>query len=176
MRTGLVLSGGGARGFAHIGVVKALQEKNISFDMISGTSAGSMIGVFLADGFSPDEIIEIFKEYELLGILNFLSWKPGLLSFDKLKKLLQNNLRNRTFEKLRMPFFVAATDYRNGEQKVFDSGDLIEPILAASSIPMLFNPVYINKIPYVDGGISSNLPIEPLEVKVERLIGVHVNP
>jgi NTE family protein len=176
MKTGLVLSGGGARGFAHIGVVKALQEKNISWDLISGTSAGAMIGVFLADGFSPNEILEIFKEYELLGIFNFFSLKPGLLSLDKLKKLLETNLRSKTFEQLNMPFYVTATDYNSGKQKIFSSGDLVQPILAASSIPVLFPVVYIEGVPYVDGGISSNLPVEPLVGKVDKLIGVYVNP
>ncbi|MFL5752640.1 MAG: patatin-like phospholipase family protein [Bacteroidia bacterium] len=176
MKTGLVLSGGGARGFAHVGVVRALQEKNISWDMISGTSAGAMIGAFLADGFSPAEILEVFREYEQLGIFNFLSWRPGLLSLDKLKRLLETNLRSKTFEQLNMPFFVTATDYDSGKQKVFSSGDLVQPILAATSIPLLFPAVYIEGIPYADGGISSNLPVEPLEGRVDKLIGVYVNP
>lgn len=175
MKTGFVLSGGGARGFAHIGAVKALQERKIPCDMISGTSAGAMIGVFLADGFAPGEIQEIFREHELPGIFNFISWSTGL-SLDRVKKMLETTLRSKTFEQLTMPFYVTATDYNSGEKKVFSSGELIAPIIASASIPVLFPPVYINNVPYVDGGISSNLPAASLEGKADRIVGVHVNP
>lgn len=172
-----VLSGGGARGFAHLGVLKAFRENGILPEVISATSAGSIIGALYCDGFSEDEILEISQQSKQFSVLE--SWRlprKGLLSIKPLMNTLQRVLRAKRFEDLSMPLYITTTDFRTGDQIVYNSGDLIPAICAACSIPVIFSPVIIDGIPQVDGGMSSNLPIEPLEDSYHNIIGVHVNP
>lgn len=176
IKKSLVLSGGGCRGFAHLGVVKALQEQGIYPGEISGTSAGAMAGVFLADGFTPDEIKDMF--------LNQLKWimfplnifKPGLISLKNIRDFLQKNLRHSKFEELPIPFYVTATNFIDGRQVIFHEGNILDVVIASSSIPVLFPPVIIDDIPYVDGGLSNNLPVEPFMDRKNEIISVYVNP
>lgn len=171
-----VLSGGGCRGFAHLGVVKALQEHDIYPAEISGTSAGALAGVLLADGFTPDEIKEIFISQVKLSMFPLNMFKPGLMSMKNIREFLQKNLRHTKFEDLSIPFYVTATNFIDGSQTIFQKGDVIDTVIASSSIPVLFPPVFINHIPYVDGGLSNNLPIEPFINKREEIISIYVNP
>lgn len=171
-----VLSGGGCRGFAHLGVVKALQEFGISPGEISGTSAGAMAGVFLADGYTPDEIKEMLVSQIGFSMFPLNIFKPGLISMRNIEEFLRKNLRHSKFEELQMPFYVTATNFIDGTQKIFKHGDLISPIIAAASIPAIFPQVLIDDIPYVDGGLANNLPIEPFISKKNEIVAVHVNP
>ncbi|MGN7820499.1 patatin-like phospholipase family protein [Chitinophaga varians] len=171
-----VLSGGGARGYAHLGVLKAFAERQIFPEVISATSAGSIAAAFICDGFHTDEVREIFQQQKLGLSMEWKNWRAGFLSLKKVEDALKKNLRHTTFETLPLPLYVAATNFVNGEQKIFDRGPLIPAILAASTIPMLFRPVEIAGVPYVDGGLSGNLPVEPLLSKYRHVIGVHVNP
>lgn len=171
-----VLSGGGARGYAHLGVLKAFAERQIFPEAIAATSAGSIAAAFICDGFHTDEVREIFRQQKLGLSMEWKNWRAGFLSLKKVEDALKKNLRHTTFETLPLPLYVAATNFVNGEQKIFDRGPLIPAILAASTIPMLFRPVEIDGVPYVDGGLSGNLPVEPLLAKYDRVIGVHVNP
>jgi NTE family protein len=172
----LVLSGGGCRGFAHIGVMKALNEHDIYASQIAGTSAGALAGAFLANGFQPDEIMEMFNDKSKINFFSWNAFKPGLMSMKNVREFLQKNLRFTKFEDLPIPFYITATDFINGKQKIFDKGDIINALIAASSIPVLFPPVFIDDIPYVDGGLSNNLPVEPFSSKKEEIIAVYVNP
>jgi NTE family protein len=171
-----VLSGGGTRGFAHLGVVKALAEHGIRPSAIAGTSAGAIAGAFLANGFSPDEIREMFVGKVNLKMLSWNSFHMGLVSMKNIRDFLQKNLRYTKFEELKVPLFVTATNFVNGRQKVFSEGDLIDAIVAASSVPVLFPPVVIDDIPYVDGGLSNDLPIEPFSKQRGDSVCVYVNP
>lgn len=171
----LVLSGGGARGFAHLGVIKALQEKNIGFHAISATSAGSMVGAFLCDGYSVEETINICRKELPFTKLNF-RLSQGWLSLETLQQTLEKYLRNKTFERLKHPFHVSVTDLNTGKQVILNSGDVIPAVMAASAIPVVISPVVINNIPYADGGVSSNLPVEPFLNSDLKIIGVNVNP
>ncbi len=171
-----VLSGGGCRGFAHLGVVKALQEFGISPCEISGTSAGAIAGVFLADGFSPNEIKEMFITQLKINMFPLNWFKPGLVSMKNIEEFLQKNLRHTKFEELQIPLYVTATNFINGMQKVFHKGNIIESVLAACSIPVLFPSVVIDEIPYVDGGLSNNLPVEPFSGRKSEVVSVYVNP
>jgi NTE family protein len=176
MKIGLVMSGGGARGMAHAGVLKALDEIGIKIDMISGTSSGAVIGALYADGLTPDEIFKIGD------IKNLIGWKgisfdfKGLLKTDPIKYLLKKNLKSKTFEDLRIPLTVCTTDFRQARNVYFNSGEIILPLVASCSIPLMFSPVMINGRPMVDGGLMDNLPLEPLLGKFDHVIGVHVNP
>jgi NTE family protein len=173
---GMVLSGGGARGFAHLGVLQALNEAGIFPDIISGTSAGALAGVLYCDGNSPRKILKIMKTNSRLDYMRPTLPRDGLLQISGITKLLETNLRAKKFEDLKIPLIVTATDLNHGKAVYFSKGDLITTVIASSSIPVLFKPVIINKIYYVDGGVLDNLPIKPIENKCRRIIGSFVNP
>jgi NTE family protein len=175
-KTGLVLSGGGARGFAHLGVLQALNEANIFPDVISGTSAGALAGVLYCDGNNPAEILQIMKSQSKLDYMRPTLPRDGLLQISGVSKLLESHLIAKKFEDLKIPLIVCATDLNNGKAVYFSKGDLITPVIASSSIPVLFKPVIINKIYYVDGGVLDNLPIKPIDNKCNLIIGSFVNP
>lgn len=175
-RTGLVLSGGGARGFAHLGVIKALNDYGIFPDIISGTSAGALVGVLYADGFDPETILKIMNSSSRLNYVRPTVPRAGLLQISGIEKILIENLKARTFEDLKIPLYVAATDLNHGTAVYFSSGELLKPVIASASIPVLFNPVVIDKVHYVDGGVLDNIPIKPIEDKCTFIIGSYVNP
>jgi NTE family protein len=173
---GLVLSGGGARGFAHLGVIQALNEAGIFPDVISGTSAGALIGVLYADGYTPGEILHLMNGGSRLDFMRPALPREGLLQISGILKILKSSLRSKIFEELKIPMFVSATDLNNGKAVYFSEGDLFDPVIASASIPVLFQPVKINDISYVDGGVLDNLPLRPIENKCRILIGSFVNP
>lgn len=174
--TGLVLSGGGARGFAHLGVMQALNEAEIFPDVISGTSAGALAGVLYCDGRTPKEILKFMKTDSRLSYMRPTLPRDGLLQISGILKILESHLNARTFEELRIPLFVTATDLNKGKAVCFSKGDLLTPVIASASIPVLFKPVIINKVYYVDGGVMDNLPIRPIENKCRLTLGSFVNP
>ena len=153
-KIGIALSGGGARGIAHLGVLKALEEKNLAPEVICGASAGSIAGALYADGHSPDEIFKL----------------------DGLAKLLKDYLSVERIEDLKKPFFIGCTEFNSGKQRIFSEGNLSTLVMASCSIPILFKAVEYEGKYLIDGGVVSNLPIEPLVGKCEMLIGSHVNP
>lgn len=172
---GVALSGGGARGIAHLGVLQALEENGIKPDIISGTSAGAIVGGFCCAGYSPDNILTIIIKTKMLSIFKpAFSWQ-GLLSMDKLAAILTAHLPE-TFEELSKPLTVAATDLGVGKTTYFTKGDLQSAILASSCLPVLFNPIEINGSKYIDGGILNNLPVEALINKAKNIIAIGCNP
>ena len=176
MKVGLVLSGGGARGIAHIGVIKALLEQGVQIDRISGTSAGAIVGALFAHGYPPDEILKII---ETAGFMRHLrpAWsRMGLLSLHTVVDLFRTFIPHDRFEELTIPLHVTAVDLNEGEQEVFDTGELVRPVLASCCLPGIFEPFLIHKRQFVDGGVLNNLPVEPLEHKVDFIIGSHCNP
>jgi len=102
--------------------------------------------------------------------------REGLLQISGILKILKSSLRSKIFEELKIPMYVSATDLNNGRAVYFSEGDLFEPVIASASIPVLFQPVKINDISYVDGGVLDNLPIKPIENKCRIFIGSFVNP
>jgi NTE family protein len=173
---GLVLSGGGARGFAHLGVLEALNVSGIYPEIISGTSAGALVGSMYCDGFSPKDIMKIMKADSRLDYMRPTLPRSGLLQISGLEKLLEINLKAKRFEDLKIPLICAATDLNKGAAVYFSKGPLITALIASSSIPVLFKPVIINKTWYVDGGVLDNLPIKPVRKKCRITIGSFVNP
>jgi len=171
-----VLSGGGCRGFAHLGAVKALQEHGTYASEISGTSSGAIAGAFLANGFSPDDIKDIFIEKLKLNMLSWNGFKLGLISMKKIRIFLQKNLRYKKFEDLPIPFYATATSFTDGSQYIFSRGNMINAIIASSSIPVVFPPIVIHGMPFVDGGLSNNLPVEPFSDNKKDIVCIHVNP
>jgi len=173
---GLVLSGGGARGFAHLGVIQALNDTGIFPDVISGTSAGAIIGVLYADGHTPEEILNLMNVGSRLDFMRPALPREGLLQINGIIKILKTSLHSKQFKELKIPLFVAATDLNNGKAVYFSEGDLFDPVVASASIPVLFQPVKIDDISYVDGGVLDNLPLRPIENRCRILIGSFVNP
>jgi len=176
MKKQFVLSGGGARGYAHLGVVKALGENNIYPAAISGTSAGAIAGAFLANGFTPDEIAEILADKIRLRMFGWNSLRQGLISFKKVGDYIEQNLRYRTFEELPIPLYISATSFVDGRQKIFNKGSIMEALTASCAIPAIFPALELDNVPYVDGGLSNNLPVEPFLLKKKDVISIHVNP
>ncbi|MCQ0112789.1 patatin-like phospholipase family protein [Zhouia amylolytica] len=173
---GIVLSGGGARGFAHLGVLKALEEKGIKPSIISGVSAGAIIGAFIAAGKSIEETFEIMKAHKFSDLTSFQIPKTGVLSFQKLESLLQSELGKVRIEDLPIPLYVAATDVLNGHVEYFNRGDLSKIVMASASIPVLFSPVKIDESYYVDGGVFNNTPMEPIAHLCDHVIISSISP
>ncbi len=173
---GLVLSGGGTRGFAHLGALKALEEHGIKPDIISGVSAGSIIGALYADGNSPEDTLVSLTSNNLFGFVRPTIPKEGLLRMTGFEKTLEKTLRAKTFEELGIPLLIHAVNINTIEYTLFDKGDLIKAIKASSSIPVVFPPVTIGKHKFLDGGILNNFPVEPLLGRCENIIGINVNP
>jgi NTE family protein len=175
MTTGLVLSGGGARGIAHIGVIKALLEIGVKIDRISGTSAGSIVGCLFAAGLTPDEMLDAVS-----GLSIFRSVRPawtwsGMLMMEGLTALLKNHIPHNDFNALKIPLVVAATDMRKGEINYISEGDLALAVTSSCSIPGVFKPVSQDDKLYLDGGLLDNLPARPLRDKCDFIIGSHCN-
>lgn len=175
-RIGLVLSGGGARGLAHAGVLKALDELHLPVSCISGTSSGAMVGVLYAAGIKPDAMVAIMNKSKLFNIGGLSFDMKGLLKTTPFKKIIQNNLKIKTFEELRIPVTVCLTDFTSAETVFVSSGPLLEPMVASCSIPLIFSPVHMNGKVMVDGGLLNNFPVEPLSGNCDRILGIHVNP
>lgn len=173
--TGLVLSGGAARGLAHLGVVKALYEKDVRPDCISGTSAGSIAGAFLADGYDPEEMLEIFMKRKIFDFLGLTFGEMGLLKIKGIKEVLEKHLKAKNLEDLNTCLYIACTNLNSGKVEYFNKGDLIEKVIASSSIPVLFIPAKMNGALYADGGILDNLPVRPIRDQCKKIIGVNVN-
>jgi NTE family protein len=174
--TGIVLSGGGARGFAHLGVLQALNEAGFYPDVVAGTSAGAIAGTLYCDGYHPVEILNMFTAGSRLNFVRPVLPRDGLLQISGITKILESHLRAKTFEELKIPLIVTATNLNEGRVVYFSSGELITPLIASSSIPVLFKPVIINNACHVDGGILDNLPIQAIENTCKIKIGSHVNP
>ena len=175
-KLGLALSGGGAKGFAHIGVFKLLEECSIMPDVIVGTSAGALMGALFADGYSADELKTLFTGREFSEFAQLQIPKSGLFDSTRFSGFLRSHLRAKTFEELKIPMKVVATDLDHGESHVFSSGPIVEAVTASCSIPIIFSPVVIGGVHYVDGGLFQNFPVSVIRDMCERVIGVNVSP
>ncbi|MEK6482499.1 patatin-like phospholipase family protein [Catalinimonas sp. 4WD22] len=176
MKIGLVLSGGGARGIAHLGMIKALQEYEVSVDYISGSSSGAIAGAMVSYGYSPDETLKIISDLSLLKLLKPAISKTGLLRIDSAVNLFSKYLPDDNFSSLKIPLFVCATDLCKGKSAYFNEGPLLKPLIASSCLPVIFDPVNIDGNLYVDGGVLNNFPTQPLLAKNAKIIGLHSNP
>lgn len=154
---GLVLSGGGARGFAHIGVLKVLERAGARFDVVAGSSMGAIIGALYAAGHSADEIHEIASGTTWRDVVD-LSLRTGLMKGDKLHALLEEHLP-ATFDELELPLAIVSTDIESGEEVVHTEGDLITAVRASAGFPGAFEPVHLDGRTLADGGIVNNLPV-----------------
>ena len=172
---GIVLSGGGARGAAHLGVLQALSELNVCISAISGVSAGAIIGALYAAGHSPKDILTTLKGRSYFGVTDIAWLKPGIFSTASLRKALSDLVGADDFAQLKIPLFVTATDMLSQKSVTFSSGKLIDPVIGSSSVPLVFQPVTFGQYELLDGGMLNNFPVEALVGKCDVIIGSHVN-
>lgn len=173
---GLVLSGGGFRGMAHIGVIKYIEEIGLHPSFVAGTSAGAIVGALYAAGYSSNEILDFFLHTRVFSWKNYAYRKAGILEPLRFSERLKEYLPENDFAKLRRRFFVARTNLFTGEGEIISEGELIPNIMASAALPLLFAPVEINGVLYADGGIVNNFPVGPLLHHCQHILGVYVNP
>ena len=174
-RIGLVLSGGGIRGMAHIGLIKAMQERNIEANSVAGSSIGALIGALYANETSTDEMLQFFKETPLFKYSFFAFGKPGFIDTERYVPILKKHFRENSFSSLKKSLYVVATDMQHGIERVFKDGELIRPLLASAALSPVFSPVVIDDVLYADGGIMNNFPKEYLDKESDFIIGSNVS-
>lgn len=174
-KIGLVLSGGGIRGMAHIGLLKAMKDFGLEAETVSGSSIGAIVGALYANGNSIDDMMRFFKETPLFKY-NFLTIvKSGFIDTDRYISIFKQYFPENSFEALEKKLFVVATNLQKGDQEFFSSGELIRPLLASAALPPVFSPVELNGALYADGGVMNNFPSEPLKNHSEFIIGSNVS-
>ena len=172
---GVALGGGFARGIAHIGVLKVLEQEGIPIRAITGTSVGALIGACYCSGLSLDEMEEVARNTRFTSFARWTLSRYGFATNDRMISFLTRTLKCKTFEDLRIPLGVTATDFNTGEGVVFHSGTIIEPIRASCAYPGMFLPVQIRGRHLVDGMLSHPVPTRPLrEMGAERVLAVHL--
>lgn len=168
-RIALVLGGGAAKGFAHVGAIKALESQSIKPDIVVGTSAGSMVGALYAAGYDGFELQRLSLDMTESMVSDWSLPNRGFLRGEALQEFVNKNVQGRTIEKLPRKLAVVATDLNSGEPIVFERGDTGMAVRASSSVPGVFQPVRIGTREYVDGGLTS-----PVPVKVARGLGADI--
>lgn len=175
MKIGVVFSGGGMRGAAHIGVIRALEEHHIAPTHVAGSSAGAIVGALYAYGYDWREVLEFFRSIQIFELKKYALNKPGIIDAEKFYSDFKLYLKEDNFSVLKKELFITATNVLNGELNVFNTGELIKPVLASAAFPGIFAPVHINGAYYVDGGVLNNFPVEQLRATCDLVIGVYVN-
>jgi NTE family protein len=169
------LGSGAARGFAHVGVLNALDDAGISPDLIVGTSSGSMVGALYASGIRGDALITLALELDRDEVIDYTASRQGVIVGKSLQVFVNGKLGNRLLEELEIPIAVVSTDLRSGTKAVFTHGDPGLAVRAASSFPGLFRPAVIGGREYVDGGVVSPVPVETaLNLGADIVIAVDV--
>lgn len=174
-KIGLALSGGGIKGLCHAGALKALEEYGVKPDIISGVSAGSIVGALYADGYSPEEISGFFRNVTFREMAS-IEMNAGLFNINEFENFLKERLHAETFEELKIPLKIVATNLDNGAIVTFSKGKLLEKIIASCSLPVLFAPKKIDNVNYVDGGVLKNFPVSTLRNECDLLIGINASP
>ncbi len=175
MKVGLALSGGAARGIAHIGVIKYLEENGIKAACVAGTSAGSIVGSLYCSGKTVEELEKIAATMSWKDLVRFSLPHKGLFDSKSLLKVLRKHLGNKSFEELKIPLIINAVDLISGKEQVITKGDLAEAVSASCAIPGIFTPVKTGSYLLVDGGLLNNLPAALLKDKnLDYIISVNV--
>ena len=172
---GVALGGGFARGMAHIGVLKVLEEEGIPVRVVAGTSVGALIGAIYCSGLSIEELEKIAHSVRFTTFARWTVSRYGFASNDRMVAFLARTLKVKTFEELRIPLGITATDFNSGEGIVFHSGSIIDPVRASCAYPGMFLPVNIRGRFLVDGMLSHPVPTAPLhEMGADRVLAVHL--
>jgi NTE family protein len=172
---GIALGGGFARGIAHIGVLKVLEEEGIPVRVVAGTSVGALIGASYCSGLSPAELEDMAASVRFTTFARWTLSRFGFATNDRMVAFLTRTLKCKTFEELRIPLGVTATDFNTGEGVVFHSGAIIDPVRASCAYPGMFLPINIRGRYLVDGMLSHPVPTRPLrEMGADRVLAVHL--
>jgi NTE family protein len=172
---GLALGGGFARGIAHVGVLKVLEEENIPIRYIAGTSVGALIGAAYCSGISAAELEAVAARVRFKHIARWTVSRYGFASNQRMIGFLNHLLKVKTFEELRIPLAVTATDFSTGEGVVFHSGPLVDPVRASCAYPGMFLPVKVRGRLLIDGMLSHTVPTRPLrQMGADRVLAVHL--
>lgn len=178
--TALVLGSGGARGIAHIGVIKALEEKNINVDIVTGTSIGAFIGGLYAKGMNSSEMEKVVKSIDMLTLAKIFIPKlfaSGLIDNKRVFDFIKELTGDVKIENLNIPFACVSTDIITGEEVIINKGNLAEAVMASIAIPNLLQPFFYNGRFLIDGGLCNPLPISiALDMKAQKVIAVDVSP
>ncbi|MEM9143957.1 MAG: patatin-like phospholipase family protein [Bacteroidota bacterium] len=172
---GLVLSGGGVRGMAHIGLIRAMEKVGLSAQMVSGSSVGALVGALYANGNSVEDMLSFFKETPLFKYNFFTIAKPGFIDTDRYVDIFKGYFPQDRFEALERELHVVTTNLQRGQQEFFCKGPLIRVLLASAALPPVFSPVELKGELYADGGIMNNFPTEPVHTKVDYVLGSNVS-
>lgn len=175
-KIGLALGGGGARGFTHLGVLKAFEENGIKFDYVAGTSVGSLVGAFVCAGFSADKIIEFAKTLKFKDIKkNKITFMPS--STEGIENVVKQNLGDINFKDLKIPFCAVAVDIKSGKEVNIKSGNLSKAVAGSCAVPGVFNPVDFGNFRLMDGGLQNTIPSDVVKAMgADVVIAIDVNP
>lgn len=176
-KIGVVLSGGGFKGLAQLGVLHLMHELRVPIHAISGTSAGALIGAFIAQGYTPYQILEYARKERIFSYTYFsLRNGGGLFNTNLLEKILKKYIPHNSFDGLKIPFYTTVTDLTHGRELTFTKGDLALAVKASCSFPLIFQPVPYKDTFLCDGGLVNNFPLDPIVSTCNMVIGVNVNP
>ena len=173
LKLGLALGGGFARGILHIGVLKALEDAKIPVDYVAGTSVGALVGSFYCAGIPACELVEIARMARFRDFARWTLSRYGFCSTDRIIRFCERVMKTKSFDELKIPFAVTATDIRSGEAAVFTKGSLIDSVRASCAYPGMFPPVEIDGRSYVDGMLAYSVPTTPVrQMGAERVLGI----
>ncbi len=176
MRLGVALGGGFARGLAHIGVLKALEQAQIPVDFVAGTSVGAIVGACYCAGMSAQDLQAVAGATRFKDFARWTVSRYGLCSNDRMQHYCARVLRATTFEELKIPLAITATDFESGAAVVFSKGPLVGPIRASCAYPGMFLPVEIDGRRYVDGMLAYAVPTTPLRTMgADRILGIYLS-
>jgi NTE family protein len=179
-KIGLALSGGGARGLAHIGVMKVLEQSHIPIHFVSGTSMGAIIGACLAKGMSAAEIEGVATKFsnirQLIRMVDMAGGRRGLLAGSRVREFLSDLIgADIEFSDLRVPLALCSVNLEDGSETVFTHGNVLNAVMASIAVPGIFSPQRVDDCQYVDGGVKNNLPVDHVrEFGAEFVIAVDV--
>jgi len=173
---GITLSGGVARGYAHIGVLRAFEEAGIEIDYISGSSMGAIIGLMYAAGKTPDEMMEIAKTIKKRRVVAYGKFHLRKKGLDYMEQIMRKHIVYETFDQLKKPLYVCVTNFQSGRYEIINEGDFLTAVRASAAIPLIYPKQIINGVEYIDGGVVNNLPVEPLRDCCRIVVGISVNP
>jgi NTE family protein len=176
VKIGLALGGGGARGFAHIGAIKAFEENGIKFDKVAGTSVGSLIGAFYAAGYTYEQMYEVAKKVDIKDIKsNKILFIPS--KTDGIENLIKNELGDINIEQLPKPFWAVAVDMISTQEMHINKGNLAKAVAGSCAVPGVFHPVEFEGKLLSDGGLSNTLPSNVLKLNdCDYVVAIDINP
>ena len=170
LKLGLALGSGGAKGFAELGALRAFEENGIEFDVIAGTSIGSIIGAFYANGYTSTDIIGLLKSVDVSEIKNLFMIKMDTFG---LFKQIDKTIGSLNIEDLKKPFRAIATELDTGKEHVFSEGSVASALCASSSYPPFFKPVIIENVRYIDGAFTNSVPADVVKgLGADYVVGI----